>query len=529
MGKIERLSEETINRIAAGEVIESPASVVKELIENSVDAGAQRITIAIEGGGFQKIVVADDGCGMEEEEALLSLERHATSKLRQAEDLFTLQTMGFRGEALAAIAAIAHLDLITSTGEVGSHLAAEGGVVTSVRPRSRGRGTTIEITRLFEHVPARKKFQKSSHAARLEIQRTVVALALAHPEVGYTFTCDGEEVFQLASVPYLPRLEQLRLRVKQLLPDEFSIGALVIEAEGVFGLLAAPLYTRPNRVGQYLYINRRPIVSPAISRMVKDLVSTQIASDRYPLFVLHMEIPGALVDVNVHPQKREVRLADEGGVRQRLYAAVGTPLRSTESVSLSATPLEPIEPWALREESVSGSMQTEFLPSREVVGIWRHILFVSEEEGLLAVDLWKAQEELAVERRSVERQGLLPALPVSLSPAEVAGFVEREKEIEAAGFTAHMGGRDLLLVEAAPPFLRLDRVADVLRTLCTEGVDVSVLFAEARRGRKRFTLDEGVAIWEKLKRVRPNSRAAVLHSLDAVEDWFKEFGGVKRR
>jgi DNA mismatch repair protein MutL len=363
--KIRILSELTINQIAAGEVIENPASVVKELVENAIDAGSSHLKIEILGGGFQLIKIADDGLGMSPEDAVLSLERHATSKIADVEDLFTLKTMGFRGEALSSIAAISKMRLLTALENApAAAIEVEGGKVVHVGPAARCRGTSIEVRSLFYNVPARRKFQKSPAASSAEITRIITHLALAHPEIGFELVFQNRPHFSLPASTGEELLALLKRRADALLGDEFvsscrdfllhpapsdcvnlsaskshnltGWGVKEKGWEGV-GLIAEPMFSRHNRSGQHLFINRRPVFCPPISYAIRDAYATRLNSDKHPVYLLHLTIPAHLVDVNVHPQKKEVRLREESLLKSALHSAVNASLAAAEPLRSDAT------------------------------------------------------------------------------------------------------------------------------------------------------------------------------------------------
>ena len=317
---IHLLSDETINQIAAGEVIENPASVIKELIENSLDAGATKIAVDIAGGGLKLIRVSDDGKGMNREDARMSIVRHATSKIIHAHDLFHIATMGFRGEALASVASISKMTLMTAQeGQVGTELEIEKGQVIKESSLARNRGTTIEVRSLFYNVPARKKFQKSSAAISAEIFRVMTVMSLGHPDVQFELTSNGRKVLKTLA-------QGVQQRAKELLGEEFVAGSHLLKfQEGPLsfsGLIGAPTNTRANKMGQYLYLNRRAVVCCQISEAVREGYGTRIDERRHPIFLLNLDVPCDLVDVNVHPQKLNVRLRKEELFRNKVSEAI---------------------------------------------------------------------------------------------------------------------------------------------------------------------------------------------------------------
>lgn len=334
--KIRILDEQTINQIAAGEVIENPASVVKELIDNSLDAGATEITVEIKGGGRQLIRITDNGSGMNEDDALLCLERHATSKIKKVDDIQSLWTMGFRGEAIPSIASISKFTLLTcpteSATQTGTFISVEGGKVLKCAPAVRSPGTTIEVKSLFFNVPVRRKFQKAPVYDANEILKMMTSLALANPSVKFELISDLEKPLSTALVPEGDFQLQLAERIRSTLGNEFLTTLVSVSGsceecrlEGFIGL---PAYTRPNRTGQYIFINRRPIVSPLISFAVRDSYGTTLSANRHPIFVLHFTMPGDLVDVNVHPQKKEVRLRQDQMIKEMITNAISTGLQN---------------------------------------------------------------------------------------------------------------------------------------------------------------------------------------------------------
>lgn len=348
VSRIRVLSEHTINKIAAGEVIENPSSVVKELVENSIDAGATDICIDISGGGRQLIRITDNGYGMNSDDALLCLERHATSKLRDDSDIHALSTMGFRGEAIPSIASISKFNLLTCPAPedeamktTGTMVIVDGGKIVCCTPAERSPGTTIEVKSLFFNVPVRKKFLKSPAFDANEIFKIVSSIALGNPSIKFQLISDGRTLLTTAPLPSstIDFKEQLKIRVESVLGDDFSKNTICVDetTEGLSlqGVIGLPSYTRHNRTGQYLYINKRPVISSTVSFAVKDGFSTSIDSGRFPVFVLHLSVAGEWVDVNVHPQKREVRLRQEQMIRELIVKAVRKSLGEQQDAYIS--------------------------------------------------------------------------------------------------------------------------------------------------------------------------------------------------
>jgi DNA mismatch repair protein MutL len=343
--KIRVLSDHTINKIAAGEVIENPASVVKELVENSLDAGSTDIVIEIQGGGRQMIRISDNGCGMGPDDALLCLERHATSKLREVEDIHTLSTMGFRGEAIPSIASISKFNLLTcpEKASTGTMVIVDGGKMISSHPAARSQGTTIEVKSLFFNVPVRKKFLKSPAIDSNEILKTVSLIALGYPAIKFQLISDGKPLLNAPASKDPSFAKQLAARIEDVLGRDFGQNTTFIEeqSEGVTirGVMGRPGYTRHNRSAQYLFINKRAIVSSFIAYAVKEGFGTSIPTGRFPVYILHLDMAGELVDVNVHPQKREVRLRQEQLIKELVIKAVRSGISFNHAPEVHQSPV----------------------------------------------------------------------------------------------------------------------------------------------------------------------------------------------
>jgi DNA mismatch repair protein MutL len=531
MSHIRVLSEQTINQIAAGEVIENPASVVKELIENSLDAGASKIVIEIKGGGFQMIRISDDGSGMDKDDALLCFERHATSKIKEVEDLSRLSTMGFRGEALASIAAITQLTLVTAQKE-GTKVEVEGGRIVHAGPYSRAQGTTVEVRALFYNVPARKKFQKTAQASNAEIHRLVMTLSLAHPEVSFELHSNETVVFSATGYPGMKFSEQLKLRIQEALGDSFA--AVPIDFEGVLGYVGSPQETRPNRSGQFIFINRRAVASPMISFTVRDGFGTRIDAGRHPIFILHLDLDAHLVDVNVHPQKREVRFQDEAGLRRKILNAISSGFGEKKSVPFEPAPVSfnAFESTLVfREEAPTAPILFEADPLP--IGLYRNYLLLDAAsvdgygEGVIAVDLLAVQERIALEalqskETSLAVQRLLLPLKLEFSSGEAAAVASHAQLLENLGISLTPIGKNAFSVDAIPAFLAEEDVSDAV-LLSVHAEDAPKALARfARRQKKVFVLQEALALWKKGKALRalPSQPLMVYLSHDAVAKLF---------
>jgi DNA mismatch repair protein MutL len=511
MGKIRVLSDAIINQIAAGEVVENPASVVKELVENALDAGASQISIEIKGGGLQLIRVTDDGSGMSPDDALLSLERHATSKIGRVEDLFALNTMGFRGEALASIAAISKLTLITAQETSGTRIEVEGGKFLRCEPAARTRGTTLEVRSLFYNVPARRKFQKSAAICSSEITRMLTALSLAYPEVGF-------ELIQQERLPLIAKKGgTLSTRMSEILGEPFCIDLLPLHlAEGgveLSGFIGAPASARHNRTGQHLFINKRPVTAPLISYAVRDGYATRIPHHRHPIFVLHLTLPAALVDVNVHPQKREVRLREEEALREQIKKTIGKALQGEmkpeeRTVFHFQEPLsEPFEiPLTLREETTCCEpVEMPFKAKPRTLGVYGQYLLLEEKEGILLVDLAAAYRSVAFEAFEKSggnsSQGLLIPISFEVSPAEASELRARFSEIEALGIAIRSLGNHAFIIDALPPYLDPDDAKQFVLELSSEEKREKITLTATRYVKKKsFSLTEAEALYAELQK-----------------------------
>ncbi|MFC6756357.1 MULTISPECIES: DNA mismatch repair endonuclease MutL [Haloarcula] len=330
-GDIQQLDERTVERIAAGEVVERPASVVKELVENAIDADASRVTVSVADGGREGIRVTDDGVGMGRDAVQRAVEQHTTSKIRNIEDLEGgVGTLGFRGEALHAIGAVSRLTITTRPrgGEAGTELVVEGGEVTAVSPAGCPEGTTIEIEDLFYNVPARRKYLKQASTEFAHVNTIVTSYALANPDVAVSLEHDGRETFATTGQG------DLRETVMSVYGREVAESMIAVDGEdlpdgplsGVTGLVSHPETTRAGREYLSTYVNGRYVRAKTAHDAVVDAYGTQIAPDRYPFAVLFMDVPAGDVDVNVHPRKMEVRFVDDEGVHEQVRTAVADAL-----------------------------------------------------------------------------------------------------------------------------------------------------------------------------------------------------------
>src|SRR6266496_5685114 len=380
MNRIRLLPEQVANQIAAGEVVDRPASVVKELVENALDARAGRITVEVQAGGRSLIRVTDDGVGMSRDDALLCLERHATSKIRRAEDLAAIATMGFRGEALPSIASVCRFALTTRERDgdspEGTQIIIHGGKILEVKSAGHAPGTSVEVRQLFYNLPARRKFLRSEETERAHSQHYLTLAALAFPEVGFTFLQDQRLVWQLPPLktagPQAARLDAVRERLRvlmgaelKLLPVDFA--AAIHETEEpdelreepstpvtrrstlrIWGFIGAPGVSRATRQDQHLFVNRRPVENRALNYALLEGYHTALMKGRYPVCCLFLELDPAEVDVNIHPTKREVKFHDEKAVRGLIAEAVRRTLLDFHSAP--ARDKSPVEPSQVKVE-----------------------------------------------------------------------------------------------------------------------------------------------------------------------------------
>src|SRR6266851_413193 len=350
MSKIRVLADHISNLIAAGEVVERPASVAKELVENAIDAGAARVVIDIEAGGRRLLKITDDGEGMTRDDAVLACERHATSKISKAEDLSAIGTLGFRGEALASIASVARVELVTKTeaATAATRVVIEGGKMRDVKDAAHPRGTTIAVRDLFFNVPARRKFLRSEATESFHLNNLVTHYALAHPEIAFTLTNNGREVLRVAPAT------DLRERAYQVFGAEFLDNLLEVNGghapvARVSGFVSAPRDRRTSRDAQYLFVNGRFVRDRLIGRALSEGYRAILPHGVYPAALLFLDTPLEEVDVNVHPAKTEVRFRRAAAVADAVREAVRAGLSSAGYVP--ATEIRDAAPVVISEEA----------------------------------------------------------------------------------------------------------------------------------------------------------------------------------
>jgi DNA mismatch repair protein MutL len=512
VGKINRLPADLANQIAAGEVVERPASIVKELVENAIDAGATRLAIHIELGGKKQVRVDDDGEGMEPEDARLSLERHATSKIRRADDLAAIATMGFRGEALPSIASVSHFVLRTRARghQSGTEIRVNGGAIASVAETGAPEGTRVEVNDIFYNLPARRKFLKSDGAESAQVSRVVTQLALAHPSIGFALTSAGRTVLQC------PPSLSMRDRLFQLYGDRADLLEVRKEAAGIrlTGYIAALAEQGPTRGPQNIFVNRRIVKDRTIAHAIIDAYSMASIKERSPEVHLFIEMPPDAVDVNVHPTKAEVRFREQSLVHEVVRRAImdalgqgGVPqlqlrpevagVPQPGNVSLPGVLSTGVYPnrWIPLEvhevHGVHGVPRPEPLEPREPLeplikpmiplGQFRDTFIIAvDDEGVAIIDQHVAHERVLFERvmerltaGRLESQRLLLPMIVDVSVAEHDSLTARATELEQFGFEIESFGGSSIRVAAVPALLDVTDSTVALLALAhdLEGLD----------------------------------------------------------
>ena len=530
MGKISRLPADLANQIAAGEVIERPASIVKELVENAIDAGARRLVIHVELGGKKQVRVEDDGEGMEPADARLAIERHATSKIRRADDLAAISTLGFRGEALPSIASVSHFVLRTRQrgAASGTELRVNGGVVASEQETAAAEGTAVEVNDLFYNLPARRKFLKSDAAESAQVSKLTTQLALAYSEVGFTLTSGGRTVLQC------PPVASLCDRLYQLYGERDDLIEVSKEAGGlrVFGYVAALAETSaqgPTRGAQHLFVNRRIVKDRTIAHAIIEAYSRATIKERSPEVHLFLEMPLEAVDVNVHPTKAEVRFREQSLVHEVVRRALSEALGQGGVPQLQLRPevaaipqgvVQPIprmipdilgggrfpnrwlqSPAAGESQAASERLQDVAqatpAPASAAPGLGPMIplgqfrdtfIIAIDDEGVAIIDQHVAHERVLYERvmqrltgGPLESQRLLIPVLIELAPAAHQALVARARELERLGYGLEAFGERTLKVSALPALLDTEDAATALRALGEdlEGLDKGAHVQEA--------------------------------------------------
>ena len=521
------LPETLVNRIAAGEVIERPAAAVKELVENAIDAGAKRIDVVLEDSGRRLISVTDDGRGMSPSELVLAVDRHATSKLPN-DDLVDIRTLGFRGEALPSIGAVARMTITSrqDTGDEGNQIQVDGGQKGVVRPAAFRKGTRVEIRDLFYATPARLKFLKAPRTELNHASNVIKRLAMAHPEIAFSFADEAKIRFRL-EVPQLKSSESRLDRLSAVMGADFAANAVQVTAarEGLLltGYAGLPTLNRGNSRAQYLFVNGRPVQDRLVFGAVRGAYRDFLARDRHPMVALFLEVPSDTVDVNVHPAKSEVRFQDGGlvrslvvgGLRQALHAAghrasttvaqaalgafqpgltmegdkvtqnkalVRELAEVVASYQVSPTPgvFEDIDQPSAQNivcsESVTEAVPVTSFPLGAARAQLHETYVVAQsEDGIVIVDQHAAHERLVYERMKnalasgkVKRQGLLIPEVVELDEAAAENLCDKADEFSELGLIIEKFGAGAVVVREVPALLGQSDVTQLLKDLADD-------------------------------------------------------------
>lgn len=452
---ISKLPDLLINQIAAGEVVENPASCIKELVENSIDAGSTFIEIAIKSGGFVSIQIVDNGHGIKQDDVLLAFERHTTSKLHKLEDLLTHEKMGFRGEALASIASCSKVTLKTATQDgLGVVCELEGGIATSFQNTALKKGTSIEIRELFYNTPARKKFQKSAASSSSEIEKLVTTLILAHPKISFRFKSDHQIVIDAPIDPSLDFKKAFQKRIYDIFSD-FDVD------KGLFLDISDPLcsitgYLAPfdahyhSRKNQFFIVNQRPVEALHLSYALSEALRTYLPEKRFFQGVFHLNIDPKWVDINIHPQKKEVKFAEEAYIKDLLKRLVTPKMPNLPKFNEHAPSsfnyaydFSISKPQLPKEEPA-------FIPTydfKKVIGYYPPYLLISSYEleelftksGLVLFHVKKAHETLTIQdffqqKQPLASQGLLICESLNLTMSNKAKAIAQKTRYLSFGF-----------------------------------------------------------------------------------------------
>jgi len=499
MPAIQLLPELLINQIAAGEVIERPASALKEMLENSLDAGAQAISVELAGGGIKQVSVSDDGAGIARDELKFALARHATSKITSLDDLEHVASLGFRGEALASIASVSRLELTSRRGEDrhAHRITAEGPAVGAPEPATLARGTRIDVRELYYNTPARRKFLKTEQTEYAHCEETFRRLALSRPDVAFALAHNGRMRFQLKPQP-------LAARIAAVLGEEFGAGALAVDESGgqiaLHGAISSPAHARGTRDAQYFFVNGRCIRDKLVAHAIRQAYADVLHHDRHPAFVLFLDIDPQLVDVNVHPAKAEVRFRDSRAVHQFIFHALHKALAGSAGAAMppGATypPVTALAAFNFRSQTVmplgiaqpAGAYDTMFAPRPEpstpataasvqqppalpasgedhplgyalaqLAGIY---ILAENRNGLIIVDMHAAHERIMYEKlktaldgRAIPMQPLLVPAHFAAEALDVATAEDEHDGLQDLGFDVAPAGPGTIVVRGVPALL----------------------------------------------------------------------------
>ena len=489
MAAIRILPELLVNQIAAGEVVDRPAAALKELMENSLDAGARSIAVDLVEGGVRRMRVADDGSGIDVDDLPLAVARFATSKIATLDDLERAMSLGFRGEALASIGAVARLAIVTRRAEErhGWRLTCEAGQVSAVTPAALASGTTVDVEDLYFNTPARRKFLKSEATEFARCDEAFMRIALSRPGTAFSLVHNGRRSAHLPP-------EDPRARAAHVLGEEFAESALAVRADGarlaLHGLAAPPGFTRASRDAQYLFVNGRFVRDKVVAHALREAYADVLHHDRHPAYVLFLEIDPALVDVNVHPAKSEVRFRDSGAVHQFVFHALSRgmaePLagaRSGNDPDVRAVLAAPFPAFTQPSLGIAQSMAryesflgTALADERRALspvaggetpllgyalaqlhGVY---ILAQNQAGLAIVDMHAAHERIvyeglkeALDAAALPSQPLLVPIPMTATAEEVEHAATGRLELEALGFDVAATGPRELLIRAVPALL----------------------------------------------------------------------------
>jgi DNA mismatch repair protein MutL len=475
--KVRVLPDDVVGKIAAGEVIERPASVVKELVENSLDAGSRVITVEIEEGGKRRIAVMDDGEGMTQEDALLALERHATSKIYDEKDLKAIRTLGFRGEALPSIAAVSRVRLITRRRDAlsGTRLLVEGGEIKGVEDMGGPPGTRVEVVDLFYNVPARQKFLRGVQGELAHIIEVMTRQALFDSSVGFVLKHNKRDLFNL------PPTTEAQSRIRAILGKEIASHLIRVEARNgiveVRGWTSVPTYCRGTAKGIYIYVNGRYIRDKLVSHAVSDAYRRFIPAKMYPIVILFISVPLSEVDVNCHPAKMEVRFMRGEEIHRLVSDALKGALINPQEV-------RPYELWEIKEEITPYSVPPSLPRGLEMMSppAWRMVgqlkgtyLVVEGDDGVIIVDQHAAHERILYERvrrslqgeRGAQQPFLIPQ-PIELKREEKELLICNRAALARLGLELEEFGERTVVVHAIPSFLQEEDLHALLEALSEE-------------------------------------------------------------
>jgi len=567
MPRIHPLPDLLISQIAAGEVVERPASVLKELVENSLDAGATKIDVQLEEGGVKLIRVADDGSGIEPDDLPLALARHATSKIATLDDLERVASYGFRGEALASVASVARVTL-TSRTALHPHAWKVSHGDTPREPAALERGTVVEVHDLYFNTPARRKFLKSESTEYAHCAEVLQRMALARPDVAFSLMHNRAVKWRVATADF-------SRRVRDLLGEDFPAHAREVEAEAgplrLMGLAALPAYSRASRDEQYFYVNGRFVRDKLLAHAAREAYADVLHGARHPAYALFLTLDPAAVDVNVHPAKTEVRFRDSRGVHQFVFHALTRALAQPVVSTPAATPAHSFPPprqqsFVVEEPRISTAAYLDFArqaysdpapqPASQAVAqplgyaiAQLHGLYVlaQNEAGLILVDQHAAHERILYERLKDQieagpppTQALLVPAVVEVSEKDVATAEEQAEALAGLGFEVSIGGPRQLTLRAVPALLAGGDVGALLRALLAELADhpasrvveaqrnellATMACHGAVRGRRNLSLQEMNALLREMEATdradqcnhgRPTWRQVTLTEIDAL-------------